>query len=138
MRDLKAGTTTLVSRAVGGGEPNDWVYPYGLSSDGRYVLMQSAATNMVAGDTNGGADDFVYDRQTGTLTRVDLTAGGGQANKGDDDIAGVNGSAISADGGTVAFSSVSTNLVTGDTNGAIDVFVRTGPGAAAARIAQAR
>ena len=138
VRDLKAGTTTLVSRAVGGGEPNDDVYLYGLSSDGRYVLMQSAATNMVAGDTNGGADDFVYDRQTGTMTRVDVTASGGQANKGDSDIAGVNGTAISADGGTVAFSSESTNLVQGDTNGAIDVFVRTGLGAAAARAARAR
>ena len=138
VRDLKAGTTTLVSRAVGGGEPNDDVYLYGLSSDGRYVLMQSAATNMVAGDTNGGADDFVYDRQTGTMTRVDVTASGGQANKGDSDIAGVNGTAISADGGTVAFSSESTNLVQGDTNGAIDVFVRTGLGGAAARATRAR
>ena len=93
---------------------------------------------MVAGDTNGGADDFVYDRQTGTMTRVDVTASGGQANKGDSDIAGVNGTAISADGGTVAFRRSRPTFVQGDTNGAIDVFVRTGLGAAAARAARAR
>jgi len=54
----------------------------------------------------------------GSTTRVSVATGGTQAN-------GVSfGSALSADGRYVAFSSDATNLVPGDTNNAGDVFVR--------------
>ncbi len=45
-----------------------------ISADGRYVAYVSAATNLVAGDTNAKTDIFVHDRQTGSTTRSGLAA----------------------------------------------------------------
>src|SRR5207249_14005 len=82
-----------------------------------FVAFQSAATNLVAGDTNGTTDVFVHDRQTGATERMSVASGGVQGN-------GFSaGPALSADGRFVAFRSAGTNLVAGDTNGATDVFV---------------
>ncbi len=87
------------------------------SADGRIVAFESAATNLVPGDTNGVTDVFVHDRDTGTTTRVSV------------DSAGVEGNdrslfpAISGDGRYVAFQSFASNLVPGDTNGSTDIIV---------------
>src|SRR6185503_9354213 len=78
--------------------------------------FQSNASNLVSGDTNDDADIFVRDRQADTTGRVSVATGGGEAN----DIS--FSPSISADGRHVVFSSFATNLVTGDTNGQIDVF----------------
>jgi Tol biopolymer transport system component len=132
-----------------------------ISADGRFVAFDSEATNLVPNDTNGEADIFVHDRQTGTTKqvvygtdpslsadgrflaytrpggvigdrgnifvrdlqsggtrRVDVSSSGAQPNR-------YSGHpSISADGRFVAFDSRITNLVAGDTNGDIDVFVR--------------
>jgi Tol biopolymer transport system component len=90
-----------------------------ISGDGRYVAFESAATNLVAGDTNGTPDVFVHDLQTGATTRVSVDSGGGQADGWSDN------PALDGDGSTVAFLSSATNLVAGDTNDAADVFVHT-------------
>ena len=89
-----------------------------ISANGRHVAFASAATNLVQGDTNAFVDVFVRDRQTAVTERVSLTAGGDQGNGHS------NFSSISADGRFVAFTSAATNLVTGDTNGSRDIFVR--------------
>jgi Tol biopolymer transport system component len=89
-----------------------------LSGDGRYVAFSSVATNLVTGDTNGKIDVFVRDRTGDTTERVSVTSSEAQVN-------GDSGNpSISADGRYVAFESRATNLVTGDTNGESDVFVR--------------
>ena len=90
-----------------------------ISADGRFVAFSSDATNLVPGDTNGAADVFVRDRQTGT-TR----AGERRAQAAPRAMGPATSPAISADGRFVAFSSAATNLVPGDTNGTHDVFVR--------------
>jgi len=78
-----------------------------ISADGRYVAFQSDASTLVAGDTNGLTDIFVRDRYAGTLRRVNVTAGGAQAN-------GTSSfPAISADGRFVAFRSAASNLLFG-------------------------
>jgi Tol biopolymer transport system component len=89
-----------------------------MSLDGRYTAFVSGAQGLVAGDTNGAPDVFVRDRVAGTTTRVSVATGGGQGN-GRSDLP-----SISRDGRYVAFSSTATNLVSGDTNGRSDVFVR--------------
>jgi Tol biopolymer transport system component len=89
-----------------------------ISSDGRYVAFRSAATNLVAGDTNGFFDIFVKDLQTETTTRVSTDFSGTQANDWS------SAPSISGDGRYVAFRSAATNLVTGDTNGFSDIFVK--------------
>src|SRR3954451_4661592 len=88
-----------------------------VSADGRYVAFASAATNLVKGDTNGHSDVFVRDRSAGTTERVSVGPGGRQAG-GDSTLP-----SLSADGRLVGFTSLATDLVKGDTNGASDAFV---------------
>jgi Tol biopolymer transport system component len=58
-RDLRAGTTVRVSLAVDGGQGDEGSYGGAVSHDGRFVAFASAATNLVAGDTNGVTDAFL-------------------------------------------------------------------------------
>jgi Tol biopolymer transport system component len=89
-----------------------------MSANGRYIVFESDAPNLVAGDTNHTSDVFLYDQASGVTTRVSVSSTGHQAN-------GSSGfSAISADGRYVAFESQASNLVAGDTNHLSDVFVR--------------
>jgi len=118
VRDRQTNQTTRVSVAAGGGQANgDSLFP-AVSMDGRYVAFTSWATNLVTGDTNGAADVFVHDRQTGQTTRVSVSTAGGQGNG--DSLTPT----LSADGRYVAYASGATNLVAGDTNAKMDIFVR--------------
>jgi Tol biopolymer transport system component len=101
--------------AEGNGPSSDPV----LSSTGQFVAFTSAADNLVPGDTNDALDVFVYDRQQSTVTRVSVGVDGAQAD-GDSRSPSINDA-----GSVVAFASSATNLVTADSNGAVDVFVRT-------------
>ncbi len=103
-----------------GGSGNNLGVPPGpaISGDGRFVAFASTASNLVAGDTNKHSDIFMRDRVARTTTRVSVGSRNGQAN-GDSMSA-----AISANGRFVAFASYASNLVTGDTKGVLDVFVR--------------
>jgi Tol biopolymer transport system component len=118
VRDRQAGITERVSVGPGGVQGNRFSNGRALSPDGRFVAFNSLAANLVPGDTNGTFDVFVRDRDTGTTERVSVGPGGVQA-----DVGGALG-ALSADGRFVAFESLSSNLVPGDTNGTTDVFVR--------------
>ena len=121
VRDRQAGTTERVSVDSGGGEGNGSSAYGSISADGRYVAFASAATDLVAGDTNGVSDIFVRDRQTGTTERVSVDSGGAQGNASCYE---PSTPGISADGRYVAFVSYASDLVPGDTNGLADVFVR--------------
>jgi Tol biopolymer transport system component len=117
VHDRQTGQTTRVSvdsTGVEGDADSSW---HSISSDGRYVAFDSRATNLVAGDTNGSEDVFVHDRQTGQTTRASVDSTGIE---GDGDSVLPR---ISSDGRYVAFESLATNLVAGDTNGSYDVFV---------------
>jgi Tol biopolymer transport system component/pimeloyl-ACP methyl ester carboxylesterase len=117
VHDRQTGETTRVSVASDGSQANALSASPAISGDGRFVSFASSASNLVAGDSNGQADVFVYDRQTGATTRVSVTSGGAQAN-------GASGSSsLSDDGRYVAFASSASNLVSGDTNKKEDVFV---------------
>jgi hypothetical protein len=118
VKDLQTGTTIRVSTDSAGGQADNFSEAPSLSDDGRYVLFRSAATNLVAGDTNATTDIFVKDVQTGTTTRVSTDSVGGQAN---DYSLWPN---MSRDGRYVTFTSDAGNLVAGDTNGSMDVFVK--------------
>ncbi len=121
VRDTVNNTTTRVSVDSSGTQGNSNSYtPLSMSADGRYVAFSSSATNLVTGDTNAAQDVFVRDTVNNTTTRVSVDSSGTQANIGSSSWA----PSISADGRYVAFHSTATNLVTGDTNAAEDVFVR--------------
>jgi len=118
LRDRDAGTTVQVSVGTGGGPANGGSWGPSISADGRYVAFVSAASDLVAGDTNNAHDIFVRDLQTGTTQRVSLTAADQQTDGDSWDCA------ISGDGRYVAFQSSADDLVSGDTNGQDDIFVR--------------
>jgi Tol biopolymer transport system component len=93
-----------------------------------FVAFVSEATNLVPGDTNGRRDVFLYSLASDQTTRVSVTGTGAQS-------AGPSDSpAVSGDGRYVAFSSSATDLVPGDTNDAIDVFVRDTVGGTTSRV----
>ena len=108
---------TRVNVSNSGAQANDFTENAFISGDGLFVVFQSDATNLVAGDSNGETDIFVYDLTAGSLERVSLTNGGAQGN----DVS-LNAS-ISSDGRYVAFESLASNLVAGDTNLDYDIFV---------------
>jgi Ca2+-binding RTX toxin-like protein len=123
LKDLVTGSIVRVSEPAAGGDAlNDdrWgsLRP-AVSADGRHVVFDSYANNLVAGDTKGWDDVFVKDVQTGTITRVSTSTAGVEADGGDSYDA-----SISADGRYVAFTSRASNLVSGDTNQANDIFLR--------------
>jgi Tol biopolymer transport system component len=117
VHDRQTGETTRVSVASDGTQGGFQSSSPSISAGGRYVAFSSYATNLVEGDTNGEADVFVRDRQTGETTRVSVASGGTQSESGS------FRPFISADGRYVAFSSYATDLVEGDTNNKVDVFV---------------
>jgi Tol biopolymer transport system component len=117
VRDLQTATTTRVSLGAGGVEANGISISPRLSSDGRFVAFESDATNLAV-DTNGVHDVFLRDRLAGSTRLISV---GPNWVQGDGPSFG---SSISSDGRHVGFSSSATNLVVGDTNGTMDVFVR--------------
>jgi Tol biopolymer transport system component len=63
VRELMSGANELVSADSNGVQGN--LGSYGrpsISADARFLAFESYATNLVAGDTNGGSDIFVRDR----------------------------------------------------------------------------
>ncbi|HEY3168626.1 MAG TPA: hypothetical protein VGK57_15445, partial [Candidatus Binatia bacterium] len=131
VRDRQIGATERVSVATEGGESNGDSFNPSVSADGRYVAFESLATNLVVGDGNKRKDVFVRDRQNGATERVSVATGGGESN-GDS----FNPS-ISADGQFVAFESLATNLVDGDSNRRRDIFVRDRQNGATERVSVA-
>jgi len=109
--DRAAGTSSLVSHAsmsattVG----NSYSVQPILSADGRYVAYLSASSNLVAGDTNGQSDVFVYDRIAGTNVLVSQRDAGTPADSSSDR------PCISSDGSWIGFVSTAGNLVSGQT-----------------------
>jgi Tol biopolymer transport system component len=119
VHDRQNGTTERMSEATGGAEADYWSQIPRISADGRVVSFHSFATNLVAGDTNGFIDVFVHDRQLGWTERVSVSSASVQANQ-----YSTSFSSLSGDGRFVAFDSFASNLVAGDTNGALDTFLR--------------
>lgn len=119
VRDLLTGITEMASVSSAGlqGNGSSGDERVTISGNARFVGFSSNATTLVIGDTNATTDIFVRDRLTGTTTRVSVATGGGQSNHQS------NRTSISGDGRIVAFHSHASNLVVGDSNGQIDVFV---------------
>jgi hypothetical protein len=118
VRDRGAGTTELVSVSSTEVQGNSGSEVEGMSADGRYVVFESFANNLVPNDQNRTKDIFVRDRLTGTTELVSVSS--------DEELG--NGysyaAAASSDGRYIAFESHSSNLVPGDSNGTNDVFIR--------------
>ncbi|MBC7527362.1 MAG: PD40 domain-containing protein [Chthonomonadaceae bacterium] len=112
-----AQTTRLVSASNAGQISNLSGTNPGLSGDGRSVVFLDSSSNLVSGDTNGKADIFLKDTQTGAIVRLSVSNTGAQSD------ADSNNPHITANGRYVVFDSKATNLITGDTNLKRDCFL---------------
>ena len=117
VRDRLLGTTERISVTSAGGQGDGPSYHPALSYDGRYIVFSSDATNLVPGDTNGAADVFLKDRQTGVLSRVSVTSTGIQA------ASDCMEPDISGDGRFVAYHSGASNLATNRAFNTWDIYV---------------
>jgi Tol biopolymer transport system component len=76
VRDLQSGLTTLISvKTNSSGPGNKDSFSPLISTDGRFVLFHSLATDLAPGSYPNSDNLFLRDRQMGTTTP--LTAGGG-------------------------------------------------------------
>ncbi len=112
LRDRFAGTTTRISISNAGQQANGDSYTPSISANGRYVVFTSNANNLIPGDAGGGT--FLYDRQTGLISRVSVAifsvTGNGTA------------PSVSDDGRYVVFASSRDDLVPGDTCDTSNMF----------------
>lgn len=115
VRDMVTGTTTRISVDRDGGDAEGPSWGPSISADGQTVAFSSHAPDLTAGDGPGTAS--VYVRRGGATVLVSPAADGGWAT-GDS-----YGPSLSADASAVAFASWAADLVPGDANGAVDVFV---------------
>jgi hypothetical protein len=122
LRDRLSNITALVSinfNGTGGGNSNS--FGGMVSANGRYVVFESDASDLVTGDINGGTDLFMRDLQSGTTTLVSVSMTGGPAYGSSPAYTLLHGGAANAstypvmtpDGRYVAFLSYATNLVAG-------------------------
>lgn len=115
-------STKRVSVSGTGVQGNESSSRASISGNGRYITFVSEASNLVPNDTNGVTDTFVWDRVTSKIVRISVSSEGRQGNRGYDYWGGPP--SINAHGRFIAFESMASNLVSGDTNGRSDVFVR--------------
>lgn len=116
-RDRTNNVTMLISISTNGTPGNGDSLPGGISADGRYVLFESTANNLVVGDNNNSSDIFVYDTISATMRLVSVSTGGTQGDGPS------RTPAMTPDGRYVVFVSDASNLVAGDANGISDIFV---------------
>lgn len=100
-----------------GSEPDGPSSDAHISSDGRFVAFVSEASNLVENDSNGYADVFLYEVESGRMSLVSAAPDGTQ---GDDRSLQPS---ISEDGRFVSFVSLADNLHDGDRNEVSDIYV---------------
>lgn len=131
IHDVRNHKTSLISKASDGEQGNDLSHFAAISGDGQSVAFSSAATNLVANDTNNASDVFMRNRKTGKTIRISVSSTGAQADTGVS-----NGIVdISGDGRYVVFSSFSNNLAAGDSSSE-DIFLRDTQSGVTTRISQ--
>lgn len=118
-RDLSRATNVLVSLNADGTSTGNQPSCCGsVSADGRFVVFESAAADLVPDDMNGAWDVFVRDMVAGTTVLVSInrthTGSGNDASYA---------AAISPDGRYVAYTSAASDLVSGDANFLPDVYL---------------
>jgi Tol biopolymer transport system component len=118
VKNISTGQVLRVSESLGGGQGDSDSERPSISADGRLISFYSYASNLTGGLTNGHANIYVKDMSSGQLRIVSADASGFPGNS-DSWI-----SSISADGRFVAFESLATNLVAGDTDDHADIFVK--------------
>ncbi|MEM8534387.1 MAG: hypothetical protein AAGF95_26305 [Chloroflexota bacterium] len=119
VRDQSTDTTKLISVSADGEPGNGLSDLARITPNGRYVVFSSFADNLVADDTNGANDIFLYDGRQESIQRVNVASDGTESNGFSTFFP-----SVSADGRYIVFNSDADNLVPDDTNESNDVFIR--------------
>ena len=122
VRDRLQNKTVRVSETSEGQESNNHAYDPSLSSDGRYVVYHSEASNLVGNDTNNFSDVFIHDLELSITNRISLSA----SNEQPDSLSAH--AAISGDANFISFTSAASNLLDEVlAPGELRVFVTSNP-----------
>jgi hypothetical protein len=124
---VPASAAELASVGIFGRSENGASSGVAVDSDGSAVAFFSDSSLLVPSDTNQVRDVFIRifdpnDPASAITERVSVSSTGTQANRASHAAGGAP--AVNGDGNVVAFYSDASNLVSGDTNGRRDVFVR--------------
>ena len=116
VRDMVTGTVTLLSRNIGGSPANGHSYSPQVTPDGRFIVFESKASDLVPNDTNSFGDIFLADRLLGTRMPLSVNRFGATAD------ALSSTPLLSDDGLVLYFQSFAGNIVEGDYNAKRDLF----------------
>ena len=120
VRDVVKGTTQRVSVSSSEHQAAGTSHVVAISRDGRFILFDSIAPNIVTGDVNGQSDVFVRDLLTRTTRQVDL--GQGDVRPHPSQCCPSFGLDISANGRWVLFGTGAPNIV--GSNAGIGIVLR--------------
>lgn len=117
-RTANPRTTTRISVGTGGVQANGNSIRPAISANGRWVVFESDASNLISDDTNGKSDIFLWDRDNpSAVVRVSVDSSGSQSNGHS------RTPRINSTGRYITFWSDANNLVDLDTNNQPDIFV---------------
>ena len=116
LRDVPAGTTTIISRALRGGAAGKSTLP-AMDPEAGFLVFESTAGMLVDGATGNTSRIYVLELASGTL-RLASKSKSGEPADGASFIP-----SISPDGTWISFVSAASNLVAKDLNEASDVFL---------------
>ena len=114
-RDMRSGTTKMISRSPDGSEGDKDSFSPAISADGKSVAFESYSTNLGTGDNNGVRDIYVWKDGGG----IRWVSAGGNAESYEP--------MISGDGSAITFSSSASTLAAGvDGTSMVNVFLSKG------------
>jgi hypothetical protein len=123
LRDWPNAKMELISVASGGESGNSSSGAAVFTPDGRFVVFESAASNLVSGDNNNGVDLFLRDRSKKETTLLTRTFNGSGSVLGAPRDSGNYLASICDDGRFVAYVSRGSNLVAGAMNGMSQIYL---------------
>ena len=129
LRDIDTGLTRRISQTPEDAPADDDSGAPILSPEGRFVLFESAASNLVTStDTNRQSDVFLWDRSVGMTVRISNSTNGVAANGSSSVVQ------LSENGNKVLFRSLATDLVATGDSIPTDLFLWTRSSGALIRI----
>jgi hypothetical protein len=120
VRNTETNTTALISTTKDWRPWNGWSRLIDMSENGRYILFQSNASNLIDWDGNWGDDLFIRDTVLNSTTRVNVNNAWQESDRSDF----VGWIAMTPDARYIVFYSSAWNIVADDNNGQVDIFVR--------------
>jgi hypothetical protein len=124
---------TIKDLTINGNDSSSYSDTPQISCDGSTIVFGSSANNLITGDTNSLYDLFAYDTYSESFERLNVTSNGVQTT--DYGLySGQGAYSVSFNGQYVAFGALSAQLVPGDTNAKVDIFVRDRAGGTTQRL----